>query len=75
MITETKYFTPSEAIKTLPLVRKIVGDILNTTREMRLYAEDINGQIENDPFIKKMAENVEGYKHSTNRKIVCRVCT
>jgi hypothetical protein len=61
MITETKYFTPSEAIKTLPLVRKIVGDILNTTREMRLYAEDINGQIENDPFIKKMAENVEGY--------------
>ena len=61
MITETKYFTPSEAIKTLPLVRKIVEDILNTTREMRLYAEDVNGQIENEPFIKKMAENVEGF--------------
>jgi hypothetical protein len=61
MITETKYFTPTEAIKTLPLVRKIVEDILNTTREMRLYAEDVNGQIENDPFITKMAESVQGF--------------
>jgi len=61
MIIETKYFTPSEAIKTLPLVRKIVEDILNTTKEMRLYAEDVNSQIENDPFIKKMAESVEGF--------------
>jgi hypothetical protein len=61
MITETKYFTPSEANKTLPLVRKIVSDIISTTREMRLYAEDINGKIENDPFILKMADNVEGF--------------
>jgi hypothetical protein len=61
MITETKYFTPSEAIKTLPLVRKIVEDILNTTKEMRLYAEDVSGQIENDPFIKKMADGVHGF--------------
>lgn len=61
MITETKYFTPSQAVKTLPLVRKIVEDILNTTREMRLYAEDIKGPIEQDPFIKKMAENVDGF--------------
>lgn len=61
MITETKYFTPSEANKTLPLVKKIVEDILNTTREMRLYAEDFNGQIEKDPYIKKLAEQVEGF--------------
>jgi len=61
MITETKYFTPVEAMRTLPLVRRIVEDILNTTKEMRLYAEDINGKIENDPYIKKMAENVEGF--------------
>ena len=61
MITETKYFTPTEAVRTLPLVRKIIEDILNTTREMRLYAEDINGKIENDAFIKKMAKNVEGF--------------
>lgn len=61
MITETKYFTPAEAMRTLPLVRKIVEDILTTTKEMRLYAEDIDGKIENDPYIKKMAENVEGF--------------
>ena len=61
MITETKYFTPSEAVKTLPLVRQIVEDILNVTREMRLYAEDINGKIENDPFIMKMAMSVDGF--------------
>lgn len=61
MITETKFFSPSEAIRTLPLVKKIVEDILNTTREMRLYAEEINGKIELYPFIKKMAENVEGF--------------
>lgn len=61
MITEIKYFTPAEAIKTLPLVKKIVEDILVTTKEMRLYAEDINGKVENDPFILKMADNVEGF--------------
>ena len=61
MITETKFFSPAEAIRTLPLVKKIVEDILNTTREMRLYAEDINGNIGHDQFIKKMAENVDGF--------------
>lgn len=61
MITETKYFSPSDAVRTLPLVKKIVEDILQTTKEMRLYAEDVNGQIENDPYIKKMAGCVEGF--------------
>ena len=61
MITETKYFTPSEAIRTLPLVKQIVGDLISTTKKMRLYAEDVDGKIENDPFIKKMAENVDGF--------------
>ena len=61
MITETKYFTPAEAVKTLPLVKRIVEDILSTTKEMRLYAEDIQGKVENDPFILKMADNVEEF--------------
>ena len=61
MITETKYFSPSDAVRTLPLVKKIVEDILQTTKEMRLYAEDVNGQIENDLYIKKMAGRVEGF--------------
>ncbi len=61
MITDTKYFTPAEAVKTLPLVKRIVEDILITTKEIRLYADDINGKIENDPYILKMADDVEGF--------------
>ncbi len=61
MTTETKYFTPAEARKTLPLVKNIVRDILNTTREMRLVAEEINGGIEDDMRIKKLASDVNGF--------------
>jgi hypothetical protein len=64
MITETKYFTPSEAQKTLPLVKKIVKDILDTTREMRLIAEDVEGKIESGDTwnqIQKMVGEVNGF--------------
>ncbi len=64
MITETKYFTPSEAKKTLPLVKKIVKDILDTTREMRLIAEDVDGKIESSNTwnqIQKMVSEVNGF--------------
>lgn len=61
MTTATKYFTPEQARKTLPLVRQIVKDILDTTREMRLIAEEISGTVENDPRIQKMAENVNHF--------------
>ena len=60
-MTETKYFTPAEAKLTLPLVRKIVKDILDTTREIRLLAEDLDGVIENNPQMKKMAADVNGF--------------
>ena len=64
MLTETKYFTPSEAQKTLPLVKKIVKDILDTTREMRLIAEDVDGKIESGATwnqIQKMVGEVNGF--------------
>jgi hypothetical protein len=57
----TKYFTREEAEKTIPLVRQIVTDIINTAKEMRLVAEDIKGKVEEDPVIQKMAENINGY--------------
>lgn len=60
-MVETKYFTPEEARKTLPLVRKIVKDILDTTREMRLLADDLNGKVEEDPAIQKMVQDVNGF--------------
>jgi len=56
-----KYFTPSEAELTLPLVRKIVQDILDTSREMRLFADDLGGVLEENDRTKKLAGNVEGF--------------
>jgi hypothetical protein len=61
MTTEIKYFTPSEARKTLPLVRKIVKDILDTSREMRLVAEEVEEQAEKNPRIQKMADDIEDF--------------
>jgi hypothetical protein len=61
MTTETKYFTPADARKTLPLVRNIVRDILEVTREIRLIAEEVDNGIENDVRIKKFASEVNGF--------------
>jgi hypothetical protein len=61
MTTDIKYFTPLEARKTLPLVKKIVKDILDTSREMRMIAEEIGGKVEQDPRIQKMADEIEDF--------------
>lgn len=60
-MTETKYFTPAEAQLTLPLVKKIVKDILDTTKEIRLLAEDLDGQIDENAQIKKMISDINGF--------------
>ena len=61
MTTETKHFTPSEARRTLPLVKKVVKDILDTSREMRLIAEELGTAVEDDPRIRKMADDIEKF--------------
>ncbi len=61
MTTETKYFTPVEARRTLPLVKKIVKDILDTSREIRLLAEELNGKVESDPDIQKLGADIESF--------------
>jgi len=62
MITEaTKYFTPHEANKTLPLVKKIVKDILDTSREIKLLADDLEGKIEDDLGAKRLIGNINGF--------------
>lgn len=61
MTTDLKYFTPAEARNTLPLVRKIVKDILDTSREMRLIADEIGGDVEKDPRILKLADSIEDF--------------
>jgi hypothetical protein len=62
MTTATKYFTPAEARSTLPLVKKIVKDILDYTREMRLIAEEMDEDfVKNSPQIKKMVEDINSF--------------
>ena len=63
MTTDIKYFTPAEARRTLPLVKKIVRDILDTTKEMRLLADEIGNNVEGDDRIKKMASDVDKFMH------------
>ena len=61
MTTDTKYFTTAEARKTLPLVKKIVRDILDTSKEMQLIAEEIGNNAESDDRIKKLASDVDEF--------------
>ena len=62
MMIETKHFTPLEAQNTLPLVKKIVKDILDTSREIRLIGEELQDEhVKNDSRIKKMAEEINGF--------------
>ena len=61
MTTDIKYFTPAEARRTLPLVKNIVQDILDTTKEMRLLADEIVNKVEGDDRIKKMASDVDKF--------------
>ncbi len=62
MTTAIKYFTPAEAVSTLPLVKRIVKDILDSSREMRLIGEEIDDEyIKYDPRIKKIVEDINGF--------------
>jgi hypothetical protein len=59
--TQIRYFTPSEANRTLPLVKKIVRDILNDTSQLRSIAESLGVKIEENAEIKQLITNVDGY--------------
>lgn len=41
--TATRYFTPQEARKTLPLVKQIVRDILNNASKIKIISESLGG--------------------------------
>ena len=61
-----RVFTPQEANRTLPLVRKIVADILNVGRELRsLWEQERDGELDLSSGERRRAEEVvkelEGY--------------
>jgi hypothetical protein len=61
MSTEIKYFTPTGANKTLPLVKKIVSDILSTAREIRLLTEDYGDAATDNPKIAKLMNDLNSF--------------
>lgn len=61
MNTEIKYFTPAEAKRTLPLVKKIVADILSTAREIKLLAEIYEDDIYQNPNFNKLINQLNSF--------------
>lgn len=61
MNTDIKYFTPSEAKRTLPLVKKIVEDILSTAKEIKLLAEDYDGDVQDNPQFNKLMNQLNSF--------------
>lgn len=55
------YFTPQEASKTLPLVKKIVADILKEGKDMRALAAVIDGALEENDEIKIRIARLQTY--------------
>ncbi len=55
----TKFFTPKEATQTLPLVRKIVTDILKLGEEMRALYNKLGSNAEEHPEVLRLADLLE----------------
>ncbi len=58
---QVKYFTPQEARQTLPLVKKIVTDILSAGAELRDLSVQIGTNAENDPRVIKILDDLEDH--------------
>jgi hypothetical protein len=58
---ETKYFTPREAFRTLPLVKKIVRDILNNAYEIKTIAESLGGDMEDNQEVIQLASEINSF--------------
>lgn len=57
-MTELKYFTPAEANKMLPLVRKIVTDILKNGQAIRALSTKTD-KPEEDPHINSLMDQLD----------------
>lgn len=57
----TKYFTPQEARKTLPLVRQIVRDILNNAFQIRTIADALSSGMESNDEIARLTRELNSF--------------
>ena len=60
-MTEIKYFTPKEAAKTLPLVKKIVEDILHDGKEIQVLMDAVGGDVQRNPLISERLQVMQNY--------------
>lgn len=67
---DIKYFTPAEARRTLPLVRKIVKDIIYSGSEIKHISESLGGYDENHPEVKTLIKQI-AYFMEELREIGC----
>lgn len=59
MEMEEKYFTPKEAVKTLPLVKRIVSDILSLAGEIRQYISEHPEAEESEEYITSRLSKIQ----------------
>lgn len=56
-----KHFTPAGAAKTLPLVKRVVADILNLSHEIRAMATLLDEEAQGHPQIEQMMDQLRNY--------------
>ena len=56
-----KYFTPHEATQMLPLVRRIVEDIIAEGKQVRDYVREVNNNVQDDPEFERRIRQINGY--------------
>jgi hypothetical protein len=60
-VKEIKRFTPVEANRTLPLVKRIVADIQERGQELMRLAGDLGDDASEDPRIKKLIDELNEF--------------
>ncbi|NIV10974.1 MAG: DUF2203 family protein [Aliifodinibius sp.] len=56
-----EHFTVQEAVKTLPLVKRIVKDILDTSHQIRSMGMVLQDKTEDHPQIEELVEQLKSY--------------
>jgi len=59
--SDLKYFTPEEANRTLPLVKKIVKDILNYSFELKTISDSTGKDLENNREAQNLISAIKGF--------------